>query len=460
MNRIILTEIKSWFTKSNRKPLVLRGARQVGKSTVVRMFAEQNNLTLHEINLEKHPSLINAFKSMDINLILRELQFISKKGVISNDQSVLFLDEIQAIPEAIKCLRYFYEDRPELAVIAAGSLLEFTLQSESFSMPVGRIEYLYMEPATFEEFLLARKREDLYELLQTFSIYESFPEIAHKQLLEEFRIYLLTGGMPESIQAFIDTEDLTECFRVQTSINETYRDDFSKYSNASSLPRVQRVFDFIPGSIGEKLKYSNISGDEKSADLRSAVDLLSQAGIIRPFFHTKADGIPLKSSINKKTLKCYFLDCGLVNRICGIEYISENEMNNSKWLNKGALAEQFISQHLPSVFNMNEKFTGTYWLREGGKGNAEVDFLIQANDKVYPVEIKSGASGSLKSLLYFIHSKSLELAVRFDLNPPSLQKLNHSLKTADQVVDVQGKLLSLPIYSILQIKRILNELNN
>ncbi|MCM8529387.1 MAG: AAA family ATPase [Lentisphaeraceae bacterium] len=459
MNRKVIRDISNWYSKPNRKPLVLRGARQVGKSTAVKMFASQNKKVLHEINLEKYPALTDVFKSMNVKLILRELQFISQKGSITAENSILFLDEIQCIPYAIKCLRYFYEELPELAVITAGSLLEFTLKSENFSMPVGRIEYLYMEPATFEEFLMARNREDLLELLNQFSIYEPFPDIAHDQLLQEFRLYLLIGGMPEAIQAFIDSQDVAESFKVQTSINETYRDDFGKYSSRTALPRVQRVFDYIPASLGEKLKYSNISGDEKAADLRSAVDLLAQAGLIRPFFHTKADGIPLKSTINKKVLKCYFLDCGLVNRICGVEYISNEEMLNAAWLNKGALAEQFIAQHLSSVLNTSEKFTGTYWLREGGKGNAEVDFLLQFNNNICPIEVKSGASGSLKSLLYFMYSKSLNDAVRFDLNKPSLQNIEHSLKTAEKNVTVKGRLLSLPIYAVLQLKRIYNELN-
>lgn len=458
MNRSIIKDIENWYTRSNRKPLVLRGARQVGKSTAVKMFASQTNTILHEINLEKHPSLTDVFKTMDIKLILKELQFISQKGSISAENSILFLDEIQCVPDAIKCLRYFYEEQPDLAVIAAGSLLEFTLRSENFSIPVGRIEYLYMEPVTFEEFLLARNRSDLFELLNQYSIYKPFPEMAHTQLLQEFRLYLLIGGMPEAIQIYIDSQDIFESFRVQTSINETYRDDFGKYSSRAVLPKVQRVFDYIPASLGEKLKYSNISSDDKAADLRSAIDLLSQSGLIRPFFHSKADGVPLKSSINKKVFKCYFLDCGLVNRICGIEYISNEELFKASWINKGELAEQFIAQHLPAALNSNEKFTGTYWLREGGKGNAEVDFLIQIGNSIYPIEVKAGASGSLKSLLYFMYQKSLTRTVRFDLNKPTLQQIEHSIRTADKNVLVKGQILSLPVYSVLQLKRILQEI--
>ncbi len=439
------------------KPLIIRGARQVGKSTLVRQFAGRKKLILHEINLERHPTLIEVFKTHDTGKILRELEFICGKGPISGTDGLLFLDEIQAVPIAIQTLRYFYEDHPELPVISAGSLLEFTMFKHSFSMPVGRVEYLYLGPVTFEETLAAMEKSALLDLLQSYHLGENFPQSAHDQLLELQRIWFLVGGMPEAIQRFIDTNALDGVFDVHASIIETYKDDFAKYATQADLLRLHKVFNYVPMAAGEKLKYVHIDPAEQSRDLGKAVDLLEKAQIIMKACHTDASGLPLGATINRRIFKPFFLDCGLMNTICGVQWISLNDLTRREFINKSHVAEQFIAQHLAYIGKNNISPSLTYWLREGKTGNAEIDFVTQLGPTIVPVEVKAGKSGSLKSLQQFIYQKKIRMGVRFDLNKPSYQHVVHALSQGGSSIQVEFDLISLPLYMIEQLPRIFAE---
>ena len=318
MERIAEKRLSKWLDSPYRKPLIIRGARQVGKSTLVRQFAANHQRTLHEINLERHPTLADVFKTHDTDRILRELAFICGNGPISGENDLLFLDEIQAIPIAIQSLRYFYEDHPEIPVISAGSLLEFAMSRHSFSMPVGRVEYLYLGPVTFEETLAAMGKNHLLHLLENYQIEEPFPQSAHDQLIELLRLWFLAGGMPEAIQRFMDTDSLDEAFDVHASIIETYKDDFAKYATQSDLLRLHKVFNYVPMAAGEKLKYVRVDSEAQSRDISRAVDLLEKAQIIMKACHTDASGLPLGATVNRRIFKPFFLDCGLMNSICGV----------------------------------------------------------------------------------------------------------------------------------------------
>lgn len=225
IDRIAEAYLTRWYQKKHRKPLVLRGARQVGKSTLVRQFAWKQKLRLHEINLERHLDLHDLFKTLDITTIIRELESIIGSPIRQPD-SLLFLDEIQATPYALQALRYFYEDTPQIPVIAAGSLLEFTLSDHSFPMPVGRIEYYHLGPLTLREFLQAMA-PDLTEYLATYTLEADIPSQAHKRLLTKQREFFFTGGMPEAGQMYAETGSVIEVAEVHRSIVETYQDDFS-----------------------------------------------------------------------------------------------------------------------------------------------------------------------------------------------------------------------------------------
>lgn len=352
-------------------------------------------------------------------------------------------------------MRYFFEQKPELAVVAAGSLLEFVLAEHSFSMPVGRIEYLFLEPMGFQEFLQATGDDDLLALLSGFSWGDQFPISAQERLLVRLREYLLVGGMPESVRVFQETGQIAEAQRVHASILNTWRDDFAKYSTRAQRSVLQKVFAFVPGHVGEKMKYSNIDRDEKSRALKQAVELLSDARIVRRVFHSEGAGAPLGATIKDTVYKTYFLDVGLVNSACGIGRIPQESIKEDRFINEGGLAEQFIAQHLPLLQKSYDYYTPTYWLREGRANNAEVDFLYQLGARVLPIEIKAGKSGTLKSLIEFMHLKNGDTAVRFDLNPPSVMPVSHTRTRGKAGQPTEFKLYSLPLYLIEQLPRLM-----
>jgi uncharacterized protein len=459
MKRKATERLKSWIQSKNRKPMVIRGARQVGKSTLIRHFAKDHGLVLHEINLERHVNLDNIFQTFDTQRIIQELEFIIKKGSIQKSGGLLFLDEIQATPSAIQALRYFYEDYPDLPVIAAGSLLEFVLAKHSFSMPVGRVEYLFLNPMTFEEVLQASDEMDLLNLLNQYSHGDIIPDTAHQRLLEHQRKYLLIGGMPEAVGQFIESGSFMEASDVQASILETYRDDFSKYASQAELLRLHKIFDYVPGAVGEKLKYVRIDPHETARELRKALDLLVKARIINLCFHSDATGFPLKALLNRRIFKPFFLDCGLMNFLCGFRNITMNQLLRREFVNEGKMAEQFIAQHLLTIERSNVNVDLFYWLRESKKSNAEVDFIIQSNQKIIPIEIKAGQSGSLKSLHQFVLARQTKSVFRFDLNKPSFQTVQHKVVTKDDSADIKMDLYSLPLYMIEQLHRLVPEEN-
>ena len=425
--------------------MVIRGARQVGKSTIVRNFAKEFNLDLIEVNLEKHNSLNSVFKTKNIAEICRELEYLTNKDLSKTDNKLLFLDEIQATPEAIPCLRYFREERPELALISAGSLLEFTLSKHNYSMPVGRIEYLYMGPMNFIEYLTATGEDNLIQLLNNFKWGDSFPTTAHNRLCSHLRDYFIVGGMPEAVDAFITDASANQVIDVQISIIETYQDDFAKYAKHSQLNELQNVFQHVPLTAGEKVKYSNINPHRPARDIKVAIELLEKAGIIIRVNHSDATGIPLKANMNAKQFKLYFLDVGLLNNVCGTRHLSMEHLSTLRFVNEGNIAEQFIAQHLLYSGRPNAKPELYYWLREGKSNNAEVDFVIPQEERIIPTEVKAGKSGTLKSLQVFTGARDTSTCLRFDLNPPSQQMVKHKL-LSDEVCNFN--LISLPIYMV------------
>lgn len=454
ITRYFSGQLNEWHKNKQRKPLIIRGMRQVGKTFTVRAFAVENSLDLHEINFERNIELSTIFESNNIPKILSEIQSFTGKKVTAN--SLIFLDEVQSVPEVLESLRYFFEERPELTIIATGSLLDFALDGKKrVSIPVGRVQYAYMWPLTFKEFLLAQKKEYLVTLLDQWDEsnksnksddskkilhYDSFPNMAHQQFMEELKNYFFVGGMPEVVANFVEHKDAQQVIDIQNDLLQSIHDDFGKYAGGKDLALMQRIFKSLPAQIGKKIKYSNITRDEKSATVKNIINLFIKARIIHPIYHSDANGIPLDAQIDPSRYKIIFGDIGLFSRMLGLTHPP------SKTVIEGPLAEQFVGQQLKSRFTRQEQEI-FYWIRESKSGNAELDFLIQDDTNIIPIEVKSGKSGTLRSLHQFVHDKKVTKAIRFDQKTPSVQDVNVKIKAfATDISQVSYHLQSLPLY--------------
>ena len=448
MRRIVLESLNNWKTRPNRKPLILRGARQVGKSYLVRIFAEKEGLDLLELNLETEVGILECFQSKNPQEIITLLELKTNRKIIPG-KTILFLDEIQKATEIFASLRYFYEKLPELHVILAGSLFDFVFEEHNFSMPVGRIEYLYLGPMTFKEFLDGIGKENLSQYLNSYSIRDKLPLTVHDELLKLFKIYLVIGGMPEAVQTYKDTNSFLEVDRVKKSILLTYRDDFSKYSSPGKKSILQKIFQTLPASVGKKIKYMNLAPDEKIHDIKKALHLLSMARIYTPVYHTAGNGIPLRAQINEKIQKCLMLDVGLLNSAYGYSYADFISLENDALFNIGNMCEQFVGQHLLYAGETFEEPELFYWVREKSQSSAELDYLISVGPKIIPIEVKAGKTGTLKSLQSFMKEKEISFGVRFNANLPILQKADFSLPNTKG----EFQLLSLPVYMVEDVIR-------
>jgi uncharacterized protein len=447
-----LNFLDHWFSAPRRKPLIIRGARQVGKSTLVRSFAQQKGLGLVEVNLERAPQLESTFESLNPQQILDQIEALQNKAL--QPGNLLFLDEIQATPRAVAALRYFYEDMKEQAVVCAGSLLEFVLADHDFSMPVGRIQYLHMGPMAFTEFLEALDEKVLKKTVDTYERGKELGPVVHARLLHLLRLYYFVGGMPEAVAAYATHRRLSDASAVHAEIINTYRDDFPKYAGSRDLTRLLAVFTFAAQNVGVKIKYSNILKDERSETLRRDIELLSMARVISKVVHTHASGLPLQANLDPKTYKLLFLDVGLMNALCGLKWDGLSAMDEERLINSGVIAEQFVGQHLQDLLSEDINRELTYWLRENKTGNAEVDFVASFGGRIVPMEVKSGGRGSLRSLHQFMGEKNAPLAVRFDANPPSEHIVETTIQRGGKALDVRYRLLSLPLYLVEKVREL------
>lgn len=438
MKRIAQEHLKHWFSKKTRAPLIIRGARQVGKSTLVRLFCESENLSLLEINLEKTKLSSLSDDNFDLSKILDEIQLKLKKVI--SPRSVIFLDEIQESPALLKALRYFYEERPDIAVIAAGSLLELTLKKEPISFPVGRVEFYHLGPMSFSEFLWATNNHLLQEKISN----GDFSKAVHDLAREQLQIFYYVGGMPKAVKTYIEEKSLVSVRDIQNQILQTYIADFPKYNARIQVERIQRVFLSTVNHLGKKIIYQKIDPGSQARDTRRILDLLIDARVLLSCKHSEANTVPLAGETDDSIFKIYFLDIGLVNAIMKLDFeIIDQEMKNN-FNTKGMIAEQFIAQHL--AYLNNETFGPElfYWLRDKGSQKGEIDFLIQKKDQIIPIEVKSREAGHLKSLFYFSKEKKKKLAIKISLDPFKKQFSKHKIN--DEFVEIQ--LVSIPQYAV------------
>ena len=453
MKRTAYTYLSEWKKRDRRKPLVIRGARQVGKSYLVEDFAKREFASRLTINAERDREFLRrvVHESPARMLQLIELEYGQR---LIPGQSLIFFDEIQAVPELFARLRYFYEEMPELHVIAAGSLLDFVLEEHSFSMPVGRIEYLYLGPMTFGEFLDATGNERWNDFLLAFGSRDQVPDSAHETLSRLFRTFLALGGMPEAVDTYTRTQSILEADRIKETILGTLRDDFAKYGRKVNHERMLKVFNRLPSLVGRKCKYVNISRDESAREIGRCLHLLELARLVYRVRRSACSGLPLGAGAKDESFKVLFLDAGLLLRACGLGADAVEREQDLMLVNAGAVAEQVVGQHLLYARPCWEVPELYYWAREKPTSAAEVDYVIARNGQIVPVEVKAGKTGTLRSIWQFMAEKKTKLALRFNTDKPSL------LDVADTMHDgtrISYRLLSLSLYFIDHARRLTAE---
>lgn len=441
MHRDIEHELINWKKQKNPIPLLLRGARQVGKSYIIEKVGQEYFDQLVTINFELQPEMIRCFDSLQPDEIIKAI-FLLTRQKIEPGKTLLFLDEIQDCPNAIRALRYFKEKLPNQHVIGAGSLLEFTLNDADFRMPVGRVQSLYLKPFSFKEYLTSSGNNQLREWIEGIDLHSKITESVHEHLLSLVREYMVLGGMPAVLQSYFTTRDIGDCMNIQTALLNTYRQDFGKYAKKSDYRYLQRLFEKIPGLIGENFKYSKVDPDMKSRDIKDALYMLQNAGLTYPVYSTSASRVPLASLVNEKKFKVLFLDVGLVTRTGKLE--SELLLNKNIILaNRGMLAEQFVGQELLAYASCHEEANLYFWSREQRSSMAEVDYVTTVDAEIIPVVVKAGTTGHLKSLKLFMQEKNSSLGLRISQQP---------LSYVDNI-------LSLPLYMTGEIQRLIKSVN-
>ena len=438
--------LSEWRDQAVHKPLVLRGARQVGKTYLVENWGLQHFKSVVKVDLERERDLHSLFSQAEPKRLLEELALL-KGQAVTPGTTLLFLDEIQACPPALAMLRYFHELLPELHVIAAGSLLDFTLREFKYSMPVGRIEFLHLHPMSFEEFIAATEGDALAGYLAQWTLAQPPSQAMAKRLLDSVRRYFFVGGMPEAVRAYAERKDLLEVQRIQTALVETVQADFAKYGTRRLHELMRRTYRHIAENVGRKIKFVNISREDRPADVRRAIDLLAMSRVVHPVLHTAANGLPLGAERNERHFKALFLDIGLVNRMCGLPLVGAEQLIT---VNEGALAEQFVGQQLLAAAPAFEDPQLYYWAREARNANAELDFVINRQQEILPVEVKAGKTGTLRSMFQFLREKNRRHALRFHTGSPALEQVK---MPGDESTTVQ--LLSLPLYAVGQLDRLL-----
>ena len=394
MRRFIDNELTKWKDGKRRKPLILRGARQVGKTWSLKAFGSSQFETLALVDLERNPALRRVFDGdLSARRICADLElFLGQR--ITPGKSLLFIDEIQAAPRAITALRYFYEEMPELHVVAAGSLLEFALKESSF--PVGRIQFLTLRPLCFAEYLEATGNLQAAAAILREPAAISPP--VHDMLCEELKRYFFVGGMPACVMAYRETGSFADAFEVQAEIIDSFRMDFVKYTPQVDRFCLDAVFSALAQQVGGQIKYAHLGDGYSNPMLKKAFELLCLANVVSKVPSADASGLPLGASASSKIFKSLLLDIGLMRYLTGMPADREYAKTDLLAIYRGAMAEQFVGQEMAVAQNGSLH----YWSRQAKSSSAEVDYLAVLDGTIHPVEVKSGASGSLKSLHLFL----------------------------------------------------------
>ena len=431
-SRNIVQELRQWAVKKDRKPLILRGARQVGKTTAVDIFSKDFDQYLY-LNLEKK----EAAEIFNYNLSTEDLIqaiYLFKDISPSKGKTLLFIDEIQNSPQAIAQMRYFYESAKELHVIAAGSLFEVMARDRHTSFPVGRVEYMFMYPLMFEEFLVATGEEQALKYFNNIPL----PEFSFSKLHKLFHKYVLIGGMPEVVKAYIEKKDITSLTPIYQGLLTSYLDDVSKYARNKTMVQVIRhAIESAPLEAGRRIKFHGFGNSNyRSREMGEALRTLERAMLIYLLYPSTVTEPPIRPDL-RKSPKLQFLDTGLINYFAGLQKFFF-KMEDLHSFYQGILAEHIVGQELLAV-DMRTSRKLSFWVRQKKQSKAEVDYIIQSGQYLIPIEVKAGKTGSLRSLHQFVERSAHPFAVRLNAEPVEKVK----------AVTPNGKqydLLSLPYF--------------
>jgi len=453
-NRLIDPFLKEWKESTRRKPLLLRGARQVGKSSSLRHLGESFDYFV-EVNFEIRRELRLIFQEVsDVREIISRIGTLMNIPIIEG-KTLLFLDEIQACPEALHCLWAFKENMPGLHVAAAGSLLEFTLKDMS-SFGVGRIRSMFMYPMSFDEFLMASGHDEWVMAKSKADYTHPLPPELHQALVSQFRSFLMVGGMPASVAAWIETHDYMQSAEEQEDIQQTYYDDFAKYSGKIDPLLLRNTLRSVVIQTGCKFVYNRVEGGYRPEDVKRALSMLCDAGILKTVQHSAGNGLPLGAELNPKFKKYHYLDSGLMLRILDLELGSARPLTEliltgtaEELVNKGAITEMVAGWEIIKSLSPRTNHDLYYWENLSEGTTSEVDYLIAQDMRVVPVEVKAGTTGKMKSLRLFMRRKHLLCAKRCSLENFGILKFSDA-EDAPNATELK-RIYIHPLYSLSTI---------
>lgn len=415
MRRLIEHELNGWMLGKERKVLLVRGARQVGKTWSIRNLGRSFDVFL-EFNFEEDSALSGFFNGrLEPHFLCERLSAYAGKSIVPG-RTLVFLDEIQACPNAIRALRFFHEKMPDLHVVAAGSLLEFALEEIS-SFGVGRIEYRHMYPLSIREFVTACGHEAAFDFVCRERTHDE-SDALHRQLLDLTRVYMMIGGFPEVVQHYVSKRDLPGCMSLLDDLLVTLRSDFAKYRKRIPASRLNVVLESVVVQAGGKFMYSRVGDDLRSEQIRRAAELLVLAGLVHRIPHSSAQGMPLGAQAKHRRFKMIPCDVGLYQRLAGLSLRDAVTENDRAVVNSGPAAEVLAGTELLACSPPRTCSELFYWHRESRNSNAEVDYVVQAGSDIVPVEVKAGTRGTMRSLRMFLESHpSSSYGIRTSLEP-------------------------------------------
>ena len=441
--RIAIRYLRSWATKEERKPLVLRGARQVGKTTLVELFAQDFDTYIY-LNLEEKENAELFAVDYSFEDLLAGMYFKANKQQDENKRTLIFIDEIQNEPKAVQVLRYFYEKRPDLYVIAAGSLLE-SLMGRHISFPVGRVEYMALHPCTFVEFLKAMGQDVIAEQIEQVSL----PASLHSHAMDLFKKYMIVGGLPEAVANYAQFNDLVRLNGVFNSLLSGYRDDVEKYANKpKEQDAIRYILNYGWTAAGHRIQFAKFTGSTfKAAEAGNAFRTLEKTLLLELVYPLTSSSLPILPDL-KKSPKLLWLDTGLVNYVAGMqEDLLFNKDADELW--NGDIAEHVVGQELlGATYNFGEK--RMFWVRDAKNSQAEVDFLIRYKSHLLPIEVKTGNNAKLRSLHLFMEESKETIALRLWNGP----------MTSDTITKSNGEtftLYNIPLYYAGHLQHFLDE---